>query len=441
MTDANGNSSTTTRVVAKEATVPDVGIADFSSEPEAVFFDLSNHNTQNVYGGADPVKYDTDQAIGSDYNDSFAFSALEAGEIFTVDGGGGFNTIDLRSYTGKRIEIESNEFTTPKLADNGSGTIMVDLDGNGTGDATINFTNFEEFIFNGEIFDGTPHAVRFDYPENGGAYFRFFNSSEIDLRVQPAASTAYGADGASKKAVAIVSYNGSLDGDYEAVGVFNARDWTTSRYDGNTSGWSNAGLLFDYADASSFKFVTLQVNNNRWEVGGNSLTPQYATDPTLTKDTDIRTEVRVSDTFAELYKGVEGSESKVDGSNGERDFGEALNDGQFGVRAISSWAEFSLQLAPSDWAPYAANYSKLISQSAPDDSLTIDVLADAVDNEAQSLSIVSVSGGQGSLVDNGNGTVTYTISSPTFFGVDEYTYVISDGSNETEATIRIDVVP
>jgi hypothetical protein len=441
MTDTNGNGSTTTRVVAKEATVPDTGIADFSSEPEAVTFDLSNHNTQNVYTDADPVKYDTDAAVGSQYDDLFAFGALEAGELFSVDGGGGFNTIDLRSYTGDRIEIESNDFATPILADNGSGTITVDLDGDGTGDATINFANFEKFLFNGRIFDGTPHAVRFDYPENGGAYFRYFNSSEIDLRVQPAASNAYGADGASKKAAALLSYNGSLHSEYEAVGVFNARDWTSNRYDGSTNGWSNAGLLFDYADESSFKFVTLQVNNDRWEIGGNSLTPQYAADPALTKDTDIRTEVRVSETVAELYKGAVGSEAKVDGTNGERDYGDALNDGHFGVRAISSWAEFSLQLSPSDWAPYAANYSELISQSAPNDSLTVDVLAGAVDNEGQNLSIVSVFGGEGSLVDNGNGTVTYTIPSPTFFGVDEYTYVVSDGSNETEATIRIEVVP
>lgn len=440
MTDTVGNSATTTRVVAKEATVADTGIADFSSEPEAVTFDLTNHNTQNVYDGADPVKYDTDQAIGSDFDDVFAFSALVAGETFILDGGSGFNTIELGNYTGDRIEIESNDFTTPKLADNRSGTITVDLDGDGTGDATINFTNFENFLFNGRIFDGTPHAVRFDYPDNGGAYFRFFNSSEMDLRVQPAGNTEYGADSQSKKAVAVVSYNGSLDSDYEAVGIFNARDYGSNRYNGD-SGWSNAGLLFDYADAGSFKFVTLQVNNSRWEIGGTSLTPQYAADTALAEDTNIRTEVRVSGTTAELFKGPDGSEVKVDGSNGERDFADALNDGQFGVRAISSWAEFSLQLAPSDWAPYAANYTELISQSAASDSLTIDVLADAVDNEGQDLSVVSISGGQGSLVDNGNGTVTYTIPSPSFYGVDEYTYVVSDGSNETEATIRIEVVP
>ena len=456
MTDTFGNTATTTRVVAKESTVADTGVADFSSEPEAVSFDLSNHNTQNVYDGADPVKYDTDQAIGSDYDDVFAFTALEAGEAFTVDGGSGLNKIDLGKYTGDRIEIESNDFTTPKLADNRSGTIYVDLDADGVpdgvGDAAIDFTNVEQFLFNGRIFDGTPHAVRFDYPENGGAYFRFHNSGELDLRAQPAGSTAYGADNQSKKAVAVVSYNGSLDSDYEAVGVFNARDWGKDAplyyYDGDTWGWGNAGLLFDYTDADNFKFVTMQANNDRWEIGGRidaiKITPDQFADEApraLTRDTDIRTEIRVSGTTAELYKGAEGSEVKVDGGNGERDFADALNDGQFAVRAISSWAEYSLQLSPSDWAPYAANYSELISQSAASDSLTIDVLNDAFDNEGQALSIVSISGGQGNLVDNGNGTVTYTIPSPSFYGVDEYSYVISDGTNQTTATIRIDVVP
>lgn len=169
-------------------------------------------------------------------------------------------------------------------------------------------------------------------------------------------------------------------------------------YDGATWGWGNAELLFDYTDADNFKFITMQANNDRWEIGGRidaiKITPdQFANEAPggLPRDTDIRTELRVSGTTAELYKGAEGSEVKVDGANGERDFGDALNV--------------------------------------------------AFDNEGQTLSIVSISGGQGNLVDNGNGTVTYTIPSPSFYGVDEYSYVISDGTNQTTATIRIDVVP
>jgi len=44
-------------------------------------------------------------------------------------------------------------------------------------------------------------------------------------------------------------------------------------------------------------------------------------------------------------------------------------------------------------------------------------------------------------VDNGDGTVSYTIPGPTFYGPDEYTYTVTDGTNETVAKIRIDVVP
>jgi hypothetical protein len=55
------------------------------------------------------------------------------------------------------------------------------------------------------------------------------------------------------------------------------------------------------------------------------------------------------------------------------------------------------------------------------------VLANDIDVDGDTLTVTSVTqGANGSVIDNGDGTITYT-PDPDWNGVDTYTYTVSDG--------------
>ncbi|MBN2659549.1 MAG: cadherin-like domain-containing protein [Spirochaetales bacterium] len=83
--------------------------------------------------------------------------------------------------------------------------------------------------------------------------------------------------------------------------------------------------------------------------------------------------------------------------------------------------------------------------SADNDSFSFSVTG-GEEGASYSYTISSDSGGAvlegtGTLVDNGDGTVTYQVPGPSFYGIDEFTYQVSDGTNISIGTIRFDVVP
>ena len=74
-----------------------------------------------------------------------------------------------------------------------------------------------------------------------------------------------------------------------------------------------------------------------------------------------------------------------------------------------------------------------------DVAVNVDVVANDTDIDGDSLFISTVSQpANGSAVDNGDGTVTYTPNSG-FFGTDSFTYTVSDGSLSDTATVNITV--
>ena len=77
--------------------------------------------------------------------------------------------------------------------------------------------------------------------------------------------------------------------------------------------------------------------------------------------------------------------------------------------------------------------------AGPEDApITVNVLVNDSDPDSDPLDIVAVTGGaNGSAVDNGDGTVTYT-PNPDFNGTDTFTYTISDGHGGTD-TATVDV--
>jgi large repetitive protein len=87
-------------------------------------------------------------------------------------------------------------------------------------------------------------------------------------------------------------------------------------------------------------------------------------------------------------------------------------------------------------APVAGDDADSIAE---DGSSTVDVLANDSDVENDPLTVVSVTqGANGTVVDNGDGTVTYT-PDPDWNGVDFYTYTVSDGALTDTATVTVTV--
>ena len=76
---------------------------------------------------------------------------------------------------------------------------------------------------------------------------------------------------------------------------------------------------------------------------------------------------------------------------------------------------------------------------AEDGSSTVDVLVNDSDVDGDILSVLSVTqGSNGSVTDNGDGTVTYTPDLD-FNGLDSYTYTVSDGALTDTATVTVTV--
>jgi Bacterial Ig domain len=102
-------------------------------------------------------------------------------------------------------------------------------------------------------------------------------------------------------------------------------------------------------------------------------------------------------------------------------------------------ATVAVTIAPVNDPPIARND---VATTKDDTPVTIEVLANDTDVEGSHLEVVSTKGGSnGSVTNNGDGTLTYT-PDPDFNGVDAFTYAVSDGTGEpVVATVTITVAP
>ena len=84
------------------------------------------HDSVTFAQAGGPVAFDASVAevenvTGSAHNDTFSFSAAEAGDVYTVDGGGGYNVLDLSAYDASVIEIDAQAgVATVQLGSGGS---------------------------------------------------------------------------------------------------------------------------------------------------------------------------------------------------------------------------------------------------------------------------------------------------------------------------------
>jgi hypothetical protein len=121
--------------------------------------------------------------------------------------------------------------------------------------------------------------------------------------------------------------------------------------------------------------------------------------------------------------------------NGSDSFTYTISDGNGGTDK----ATVTVTITPVNDNPDAVNDSTSTSE---DTAKIVNVLANDTDIDGDTPTISAImQGANGSVVNNNNGTVTYTPAA-NFFGSDSFTYLVSDGNGGTDtATVSITVIP
>ena len=112
-----------------------------------------------------------------------------------------------------------------------------------------------------------------------------------------------------------------------------------------------------------------------------------------------------------------------------------------GIDDVASFSvqngQFTFELPPANNPPVAMDDMGTTEQDTP---VTIDVLANDEDDDGESLTVTEkTDGSYGSVTITGNGaTVSYTPDAG-FTGSDQFTYIVSDGTDDAMATVMVTV--
>ncbi|MDC7222865.1 MAG: cadherin-like domain-containing protein, partial [Spirochaetales bacterium] len=230
-----------------------------------------------------------------------------------------------------------------------------------------------------------------------------------------------------------IEFAGSLDLNYSLDTTFLPITDTSATY-------KNGIIIFDYQDEENYKYIRAHAAADKWEIAEVS-DGTYSNCTNLYETIDATAE----NALELVVSGDEGMTAEL-WSDGEMkisyEFDDALNDGDFGLANQYAYTDFTIDMTPSNWAPYVESYDETISQTEGED-MTLDLLSDAYDYESDTLSLESIDEDGtlgGTITDNGDGTVTYSMPSGYTYGTDTFYYTISDGTNTTEGTIEFDVI-
>jgi Ca2+-binding RTX toxin-like protein len=127
-------------------------VADYSDATAPVRVDLTLTTAQNTGGGGVDTLSSVESVIGGSGNDTFALSSPTNGATYTIDGGGGSNTIDLSNVSRSQVDFSG-----------GAGHLVV-ATGNGQS-FTVDYTNVQTLVF----ADGSIDATDFAPTANAGS--------------------------------------------------------------------------------------------------------------------------------------------------------------------------------------------------------------------------------------------------------------------------------
>ncbi|MEM7478096.1 MAG: Ig-like domain-containing protein [Planctomycetota bacterium] len=219
----------------------------------------------------------------------------------------------------------------------------------------------------------------------------------------------------------------------------------TVTYSPNPGFFGNDSFSYTISDGSATDTATVNVTVN--EVTN----PPNAEDDSLTLDEDTQGSVAVLDNDSDpdgdsltIQSFTQGSNGAVAISgndlvytpnanfNGSDSFSYTINDGSGNTDS----ATVAVTVTPVNDNPVANDDSATTDQ---DVAVDINVLGNDSDVDGDSLTVASVANGSnGTVNNNGDGTVTYT-PAPGFFGADSFTYTVSDGSASDTATVNVTV--
>ena len=115
-------------------------VADYSNSEAGVTVNFVQSDTEPVEASTADSLINIEEVVGSGHDDTFAFGDPAAGASYTIDGGGGTNTLDLSNYS-----MDDATF------DAVNGTMTIDLGGGET--FTINYENLHTAEFSDATID------------------------------------------------------------------------------------------------------------------------------------------------------------------------------------------------------------------------------------------------------------------------------------------------
>ncbi|WP_052249673.1 cadherin-like domain-containing protein [Tateyamaria sp. ANG-S1] len=385
-------------------------------------------------GGADDDMVfgeDGDDVLIGGGGDDLLKGGADADTIFggsgdTVDGGaGGFNADpalntdnDVLDLTGQGPFFLDN--VTPDSNGNGiNGTVVfVDGDGNPNG-LTLAFTEIEEVI--GDEINRGPDAVDDTaiVAEDGSVVINVLaNDSDPDIGDVLSVTEATSPDGD-----VTINADGTLT--FEPSENFNGD--TTISY---TISDGNGG-----EDTATVNVTVTPVNDAPDAINDTATTDEdtAVTIDALANDTDVDgDDLTITGASVPADQGtVEVVDNKLVYTpalnfNGDATISYAISDGNGGTDT----AEVTVTVNPVNDDPVAVDD---LADTMEDEAVVIDLLGNDtdVDGDTLILDAVSVPADQGSVVDNGDGTVTFT-PAPNFNGTATIDYTVSDGNGGTD---------